>query len=81
MNTCIMLLKSKEGKTEMCKVIRTRMSEYNKGLFQKKIHTPTTEGMVFWAPPIHLDFQNCLSPPPLKISEFKDPPPHPSGFP
>ena len=28
------------------------------------------EDTVFW-PPIHLDFQNCLSPPPLRISKFK----------
>ena len=42
----------------------------------EKIHTPTTEGTVFW-PPSHLDFQNCLSPPPLRISKFKDPPPPP----
>ena len=27
--------------------------------------------------PIHLDIQNCFSPPPLRISKFKDPPPHP----
>ena len=26
-------------------------------------------------PPIHLDFQNCLRPPSLRISMFKDPPP------
>ena len=27
-------------------------------------------------PPFHLDFQNCLSPPPLRISKFKDLPTH-----
>ena len=42
----------------------------------EKIHSPTTEGSVFWRPPpSHLDFQNCLSPPPLRISKFKEPPP------
>ena len=30
----------------------------------------------FFDPRFHLDFQNCLSPPPLRISKFKDPPTH-----
>ena len=33
------------------------------------------EGMVFFTPsPFHLNFQNCLSPSPLRISKSKDPP-------
>ena len=48
------------------------------GLFQKKSTPPQWKAQVFSAspPPIHLDFQNCLSPPPLRISKFKDPPTH-----
>ena len=48
-----------------------------KGLFQKKSTPPRWKAQVFSAPPpIHLDFQNCLSPPPLRIYKFKDPPTH-----
>lgn len=38
----------------------------------------------FWPHPFHLEFQNCLRPPPIPpftISKSKDPPPHPSRFP
>ena len=45
------------------------------GLFQKK-STPPWWKAQFFDPPFHLDFQNCLSPPPLRISKFKDLPNH-----
>ena len=32
----------------------------------EKILTPLMEGTVFDPPPLHLNFQNCLSPPPLR---------------
>ena len=44
------------------------------GLFQKK-STPPRQMARFFDPPFHLDFQNRLKPPPLRISKFKDPPP------
>ena len=47
------------------------------GLFQKKSTPPWWKAQFFYTPPpIHLDFQNCLSPAPLRISKFKDPPTH-----
>ena len=49
------------------------------GLFHKKSTPPRRKAQFFYPPPppIHLDIQNCFSPPLLRISKFKDPPPHP----
>ena len=48
------------------------------GLFQKKSTPPWWKAQFFDPPPapFHRDFQNCLSPPPLRISKFKDLPTH-----
>ena len=48
----------------MCKVIRTIMSEYNKGLFQKKSTPPRQKAWFFDPPCPHLPgFPKLLEPP------------------
>ena len=45
--------------------------------YSRKNPHPTTKARFFdLPPPPHLDFQDCLNPPPLRISKFKDPPTH-----
>ena len=42
--------------------------EKGNGLFQKKSTPPADGRHVFFTAPLHHNFQNCLSPPPLRIS-------------
>ena len=52
-------------------------SDHTMGYSRKNPH-PHDGRHGFLTPAIHLDFQNCLSPPPLRISKFKDPLPPPN---
>ena len=51
-------------------------TEEGQWVIPEKIHTPTTEGTVFYPPPPHPPgFPKLLEPPSLSISKFKDAPP------
>ena len=56
-------------------IIQNNYCQKRIGLFQKKIHTPLTDGVVFFKPPSHLDFLKHKTPTPVWISKTKDPPP------
>ena len=59
-------------------IIQNNYCQKRIGFFQKKIHTPLTDRVVFFnppPPPSHLDFLKHKTPTPVWISKTKDPTP------